>query len=483
MGKEIDEEVASFVASTDFDINILAFDLFNDMAHVIMLAEREIIGRDEAGKILKGLKEIYDSIDVIKIEGEEDVHVAIEEMLTEKIGDTAGKMHTARSRNDQIACDLRIWLRVEVNNLSSLVMECISILLEKAAYNVNTLMPGYTHLQKGQPTTLGHHLVAHADAIIRDLSRLEGVYTRINLNPLGACALATTSFPLDRKRTKQLLGFDGIIENSMDAVATRDFILELQACLSILLADISRIAEEIIMWTSSEFGFAELSEDMASTSSIMPQKKNPDAMELIRARTGRVFGNLVSSLAIMKALPMSYNRDLQELNPLAIDSIKIAKFSLAVLGNAVNELEIDKKRMMETCMEDFITATDLADMIVKEKKVPFRKAHQIVGAVVSRAIENKVTLEAVDSKMIDDVATSVIGKPLNLREDSIKTALSPEVAVESRSVLGGPAPKEVKRMIASRKRELVRRRGDLNNRVKKIESANKLLLSTVDKMT
>ncbi|MEE9594186.1 MAG: lyase family protein, partial [Candidatus Hydrothermarchaeales archaeon] len=217
LGKEINEEVASFVASTDFDINILAFDLFNDMAHVIMLAEREIIGRDEAGKILKGLKEIYDSMDVIKIEGEEDVHVAIEEMLTEKIGDTAGKMHTARSRNDQIACDLRIWLRAEVNNLSSLVMECTSILLEKAAHHVNTLMPGYTHLQKGQPTTLGHHLVAHADAIIRDLSRLEGVYTRINLNPLGAGALATTTFPLDRKRTKQLLGFDGIIENSMDA--------------------------------------------------------------------------------------------------------------------------------------------------------------------------------------------------------------------------------------------------------------------------
>jgi len=483
LGKEIDDEVACFVASTGFDINILAIDLFNDMAHVIMLSEKEIISKAEAGKILAGLKKIYDSIDEIKIEGEEDVHIAIEDMLTDQIGDVAGKMHTARSRNDQIACDLRILLRAEVNNISSLLMEFISILLEKAADHVDTIMPGYSHLQKGQPTTLGHHLVAHADGVLRDLGRLEDAYARINLNPLGAGALATSSFPVDRKRTMQLLGFDGIIENSMDAVASRDFILEMHSCLSLLMANITRIAEEIILWTTSEFGFAELSDEMASTSSIMPQKKNPDALELIRARSGRVFGNLVSSLSIVKALPMSYNRDLQELNPIVMNSIRTTKDSLVIIGNAVKELDIDKQRMMDACVKDFVTATDLADMIVKEKKIPFRKAHQVVGALVARALENGISMEGIDSKMLDDIAEGTIGTTLGLRNDSIETALSPDVAVKSRNVLGGPAPTEVKRMITSRKHDLVGKQGDLNSKVKKIENAKKLLLSTVDKMT
>lgn len=481
LGRHLDERVAPYVASTDFDINILTFDLFNDMAHVIMLAEAKIIGRDEAGRILKGLKDIYESRDDVKLEPDaEDVHLAIEEILTKKIGDVAGKMHTARSRNDQVACDLRMWLREEVNSLSSLIIEFASILLEKASKHADTIMPGYTHLQRGQPTTLGHQLVAHADAILRDLERLEDSYARINLNPLGAGAFAATSFPIARKRTTQLLGFDGVAENSMDAVAARDFILELQACLSITMTGLARIAEEIILWTTSEFGFAELSDEVATTSSIMPQKKNPDVLELLRARSGKVSGNLLASLAITKGLPMGYNRDFQELNPLLSDSIKTAKYSLAVLGKVVKDLGINEARMREACLENFITATDLADMIVREKNIPFRKAHQIVGAAVAKAV--KEGLKSINSKMLDDAASNVMGSRLNLSDDSVKAALSPVVAVESRVVLGGPAPKEVKRMIATRKQGLLRRRADLKDRARRIESARKMLLSTVHKM-
>jgi argininosuccinate lyase len=481
LSEKIDKEVASYVASIDFDINILTYDLLNNMAHVVMLAEQQIIKGDEAGIMLKGLMQLYETRNAIKLEGAEDVHLAIEKILTEKIGELAGKVHTARSRNDQIACDLRMLLRKEINFLCSLIIEFESILLEKAAKHVNTVMPGYTHLQRGQPTTLGHHLVAHADAVLRDLNRFEDAYKRINLNPLGAGAFATTSFPIDRKRTTQLLGFDGLIENSMDAVAARDFILESQSCISILLSNISKLADEIVLWTSSEFGFMELSDDIATTSSIMPQKKNPDALELMRARAGRVFGNLVSSMSILKSLPMSYNRDLQELNPLVIDSIDIAKRSLVILGKAIRGLKINEERMMEVC-DNFTTATDLADLIAREKKIPFRTAHRIVGALVARAVGKGIKEKDIDSKMLDDVAMSLIGTRLKLREESIRKALSPTEAVKSRVVSGGPAAIEVKRMIASRKRELVRRRADLNNRIKRIERAEKLLLSTVDKL-
>lgn len=480
LGKQVDEKVAFFVASTDFDLNILNFDLLNDMAHVIMLSEAKIIARDEEKQILNGLKKIYDSRSAIKLEKElEDVHLAIENMLTRRIGEAAGKMHTARSRNDQIACDLRMWLREEVNSICSLIIEFASVLLEKAGKHVDTIMPGYTHLQRAQPTTLGHHLVAHVDSILRDLERFENSYVRINMNPLGAGAFATTSFPISRERTTKLLGFDGVVENSMDAVASRDFILEFQACISIMLADITRLAEELILWTTSEFGFAELSDEVATTSSIMPQKKNPDILELMRARSGKVLGNLVSSISIAKALPMSYNRDFQELNPIVLDSIKTAKYSLAVLGKVVRDLRIDEGKLMKACGEDFITATDLADMLVKEKNIPFRKAHQIVGALAARA--GKKGIAGIDSEMLDDAAVRIIGRRLNLKEQLLKNALSPRAAVESRRVLGGPAPDEVKRMIVSRRQELVRRRADLNNRIRKIESARKLLLSTVDK--
>ncbi len=482
LGSGTDPEVANYMSSLEFDRHILTYDILNDLAHVVMLIETGIIQKKDGSRILGGLRDILSSGEAVLKRKYEDVHLAVEGELSKLVGEAAGRMHTGRSRNDQVACDLRMWLRDEINELSRLLLKLHSALLNKASVHVQTVMPGYTHMQRAQPVTLGHHLIAHHDSFSRDIERLNSAYGRMNRCPLGAGALATTSFPIDRKMTAELLGFDGLVENSMDAVSARDFFLETQACLSILMAHASRLAEELIVWSSEEFGFVELSDEHAETSSIMPQKKNPDALELMRAKAGRVCGNYTASLATIKGLPMSYNRDLQELSPLMLDSIRTASDSIAVLAKVIKGLSVDRERMLDACSKGFITATDLADLLVKKKGISFRRAHGVVGGVAAEAAKQGRELTDIDLQFVEGIAKRVLGEPLGLSAKELRDALDPIKAVRARNIIGGPSPRRVAGMIASRRRELDSMERALRKKSQRIEDSKKRLLALVGKL-
>jgi argininosuccinate lyase len=471
LGRKFDKETASYASSVEFDKNIIEYDLLGSAAHAVMLCEQGIITRQEASKILKHLEKLLEGNKLKFDPKSEDVHMLVEEYLIKKLGEVGGKLHTARSRNDQIACDLRMWVREKINATALQICSLCNILLEISSRHTATILPGYTHLQHAQPTTLAHHLLAHCDALIRDLERLEDAYKRVNLNPLGSCALATTSFPIDRDRTSQLLGFEGLIENSIDAVAARDFMLETLSCVSILMLSLSRMIEELILWSTSEFGFVELSNEFSSTSSIMPQKKNPDVLEIMRARVSRATGNLNSSMSMVKSLPYAYNRDLQEISPLLLNSFEIAQSSLSILNKILKTLKINEQRML-SCTENFITATELADLLVREEKIPFRTAHQIVGRMVA---ENKI-----DSTMLERISKKVIGRSIELSDEKIKKTLSPLAAIESKKVTGGPSKGEARRMIASREKLVSQKVKNLKERMKKIRESRQLLCDAMD---
>jgi argininosuccinate lyase len=480
LGSQLDKDAANFISSFEFDMRIASYDIIGSMAHALMLHETGIISKEEARDILRGLTKILKEYKKLKFPPElEDIHVAVEEELTKHIGDIGGKLHTARSRNDQIACDLRLWVREEVNSICLEVIKLIKTLIDLAKEHQNTVMPGYTHLQHAQPTTLAHHLLSYCDAYLRDLERMNNSYRRINLNPLGAGALATTSFPIDRDKTAQLLGFDGLLENSMDAVSSRDFLLEILSNLSLLMINTSRLSEELILWSTHEFRFVEIEDKFASTSSIMPQKKNPDVIELIRAKSSRVIGNLISGLSLVKALPNSYNRDLQELSPLVADSLQIASSSLRLLGKILRTLKVDTDRMLQLCNESFIMSTELADFLVKEEGLSFRKAHQIVGMVVSQAIRAGISPQDIDRRFIE----KIYGKPLNVSDEKLKEILSAQKAVDSKKVRGGPSQSEVSRMINSREKRIIEEEKKVKNRVKKIEDSKRLLFGKIEKIT
>ncbi len=472
LGRKFDREAASYASSIEFDRNIREYDLLGSAAHAVMLCEQGIITRQEASKILTQLEKLLEGNKLDFNAKSEDVHMLVEEHLIKKLGKAGGKLHTARSRNDQIACDLRMWVRDEINATASQICSICSTLLEISSEHVPTIMPGYTHLQHAQPTTLAHHLLAHCDALLRDLERFEDAYKRVNLNPLGSCALATTSFPVDRERTSQLLGFEGLIENSMDAVAARDFMLETLSCASLLALDLSRIVEELVLWSASEFGFVELSNEFSSTSSIMPQKKNPDVLEIMRARISRILGNLNSSMSMVKSLPYAYNRDLQEISPLLLDSLEIVQSSTSILNRILKTLKINEQRMLSS-IDDFTTATELADLLVREKKIPFRTAHQIVGRAVAGG--NKI-----DSVLLERISKRVTGRSIELSNEKIRKALSPLAAIESKKVTGGPSAAEVKRMIAAREKLLSQKVKSLKGRNKKIRESRQRLCAAMD---
>ncbi len=482
LGERVDEDFVRYTSSMDFDRSIAYYDIFCDVAHATMLAEKRIIPRSDAAKILKALKKLLEKgVDKLSLDPKsEDIHVAIESHVIKVAGDAGGRLHTARSRNDQIACDLRMWIRDEINEVTALILDLNKTLLALSERNIETTMPGYTHLQRAQPTTLAHHLLAHLDALLRCASRFNDAYVRTNLSPLGAGALAGTSFHIDRDRTAKLLGFEGLVENSMDAVSSRDFILESLSCVSILMAELSRIAEEIILWSSQEFDFVELSDEFASTSSIMPQKKNPDALEIMRARASRATGNLSAALSIVKALPCSYNRDFQELNPLVLDSFKIAKSSLFLLNKIIATMKVKEEKMARVCDEDFSTATDLADLIVKERSLPFRTAHQIAGRVTASAIEKKLRPEQINSKLVDEVSKKVVGKPLKFADAAIKKALSASASIMRKSSVGSVAAREVKKMLESRKKQIREEEEKLLLRKRRIDKSRELLFSALE---
>lgn len=440
----IPEEVLEFLSSKEADRRIFEADLLVDRAHLIMLKEQGLISAGVCSQIIDVLDKLEESD--FRIGDEEDVHEAIEKQVIALAGPEGGRMHTGRSRNDEVTTCIRVALRAQMLDLMDELLALINTLVELAGNNTETIIPGYTHTQHAQPTTLAHHLLAHSDAYARDLERLKGCYKRVNQSPLGAAAFASTGFNINRQRTCQLLGFDGLVENSMDAVSSRDFILEVLSDLSILMVNLSRLAEELILWSTSEFSYLELDNRFASTSSIMPQKKNPDTAELARAKAGSVMGSLFSALSICKALPMSYNRDLQEVTPHLWRGLDWARSTVRILDGCVSTSKFNKARLEESSATGFSTATELADSLVRETGMPFRIAHKIVGRIAASGQEPNLA-------ELDTVAMEFAGYRPSERGFSLEIldkALDPRSNVALRSNTGGPAPTETKRMVSER---------------------------------
>lgn len=473
---DISGEVLEFISSRDADLWIAEADVLVDMAHLLMLYEKGLVPREDCVSILKALKELLaEGFDTLG-EGE-DIHEAIEAYVIERAGPAGGRMHTARSRNDEVATCIRIALRDQMLGLMEELLQMIDVLVRLADETRERIIPGYTHLQHAQPTTLGHHLLAHADSLIRDLERFEDAYDRVNLSPLGAAAFASTGFDIDRYMTCELLGFSGIVENSMDAVSSRDFALEVLSATSILMINLSRIAEEIVLWSTSEFGYLELSDLFASTSSIMPQKKNPDTAELVRAKSGTVVGSLVGALSISKALPMSYNRDLQELTPHIWCGIGAARSSLRVMRGCVSTLRFNFDRLEQSSTDGFTTATELADSMVRITGIPFRTAHQIVGKIAR--LPGKPSL--VDLDRIAMKVANLRLSQMGFTAEDLERAMDVKTNVSMRARPGGPAPEEVSRMLDARKKYLESASIRLAERCSRVDTAIKRLMEIVDR--
>lgn len=393
--KSLDEVADEFNSSIAVDGRMYRQDIRGSMAHAAMLGARSIIPQEDVDRILDGLQQILRDLDsgVLKIDPAcEDIHMFVESVLTERIGDAGRKLHTARSRNDQVATDLRLYLRDECSELLSLLRQFIVALVSQAARHANTIMPGYTHLQRAQPVTFGHHLLAYAMMFCRDITRIQDAVRHMNVSPLGACALAGTTYDTDRRMTAGALGFDGIAMNSIDAVSDRDFCIELGAAFATVMMHLSRLSEEIILWASWEFKFIELDDSFTTGSSIMPQKKNPDIAELVRGKTARVYGNLMSTLTMLKSLPLAYNKDMQEDKEAIFDSVDTLKACLTVFRPMIETMQVLEGNMREAASRGFINATDCADYLVR-KGIPFRTAYKITGQLVAECIERGLTLE------------------------------------------------------------------------------------------
>ena len=390
------EKIADdFNSSIRFDSRMYKQDIQGSMAHAAMLAAQGILTQEDADCLIGGLEEILKDIEsgALAIDMEsEDIHMFVEQVLTQRIGDVGKKLHTARSRNDQVALDIRMYLREEINQISALTKTLIAAITDKAEEYADAIMPGYTHLQRAQPITFGHHLMAYAMMLLRDMDRLKDCKKRMNLSPIGCCALAGTTYNTDRRFEAEKLGFDGICLNSLDGVSDRDFCAELMSAISILMVHLSRFSEEIILWSSWEFKFVELSDAYTTGSSIMPQKKNPDMAELVRGKTGRVFGDLMSLLTTLKGLPLAYNKDMQEDKESVFDACDTVKMCLQVFEGMISTMKANTQNMKRAAQTGFINATDLADYLVK-KGLPFRSAYKISGEIVALCIQNNTVLE------------------------------------------------------------------------------------------
>ena len=439
--KETDKIVNDFNSSISFDARMYREDIEGSIAHATMLGKCNIIDLEESEAIVEELKNILNDIESGKLEFDfnaEDIHSFIEAELTKRLGDTGKRLHTARSRNDQVALDIRMYLKKEVKEIESLIKKLITVLIDLSEKNLQTVMAGYTHLQRAQPITFAHHLMAYSQMFLRDLERLKDAYKRINIMPLGSGALASTTYPINRRMVCNALGFDEITQNSLDAVSDRDFCIELASDLSILMMHLSRFSEEIILWDSWEFKFIELDDAYSTGSSIMPQKKNPDIAELIRGKTGRVYGDFNTLLIMMKGLPLAYNKDMQEDKEAIFDAIDTVKLSISAFIPMIETMTIFPENMREAAAKGFINATDCADYLVK-KGTPFRDAYKITGEIVRLCIENNLTLETLPIEKYKEFS--------NKFEEDIFEAINLETCVMQRKVEGGPAPESVKAQI------------------------------------
>jgi argininosuccinate lyase len=430
-------------ASIDFDKRLAGQDLAGSKAHARMLADQGIISQDDANAILKGLEQIETEI----AEGRfafkrelEDIHLNIESRLAELIGPSAGRLHTARSRNDQVATDFRLWVREASARAEAGLIALQKALVAQAARHADTVMPGFTHMQVAQPVTFGHHCLAYVEMFARDRGRFSDAMRRMNESPLGAAALAGTSFPIDRAKTAKALGFDAPMRNSLDAVSARDFALEYLSAASIAATNLSRLAEEIVLWASPPFGFVKLSDAFTTGSSIMPQKRNPDAAELVRAKTGRILGAFVGLSAVMKGLALTYAKDMQEDKEAVFAGADALELSLAAMAGMAGDLVADKDAMRRAAQAGYPTATDLADWLVRVLKKPFREAHHIAGAIVKRAEETGVALEKLPLSDMQKIEPGITKEALGV--------LSLEASVNSRTSFGGTAPVRVREQVA-----------------------------------
>ncbi len=431
-----------FTESISFDKRLWPYDIEGTIAHVKMLQKQRIITEPEAQAILIGLEEIAEDISsgrfIFKQELE-DIHMNIETALIEKVGDAGRKVHTARSRNDQVALDIRLYLRDETREVSRRIEAFIDTLVDISEGHIDTIMPGYTHMQRAQPVCLAQHLLAYAQMLVRDRERFEDALKRIDTLPLGACALAGTTLDIDRGYVAKLLGFGRIADNSMDAVSDRDFVVEFISDAAVVMMHLSRMAEEIVLWSSVEFGFIEISDAFTTGSSIMPQKKNPDVAELIRGKTARLYGSLMSILTLMKALPMTYNRDMQEDKVALFDAVDTVKVSLEIINEMMHNVVFNNVRMYETAAGGFSLATDLAEYLVR-KGVPFRSAHEITGRIVRHCIDNnKKELSELTLEQFHGFSPQI--------EADIYNALTLEISIANKRAYGGTSPQEIKSQI------------------------------------
>ncbi|ADN37034.1 argininosuccinate lyase [Methanolacinia petrolearia DSM 11571] len=441
-------EVWSYLSSREADRFIGDADILVDIAHLLMLEKQNIIGREAAEKIMTVLLDLHENglPDSVFNEKFEDVHAGIEALVIEKTGiDTGGRLHMGRSRNDEVATCARVRLKTGMAEIMAGINKVRDVLIEKAGQNTESYMPGFTHLQHAQPTTLAHYMMNYEQVFTRDFERFGDAYLRLDLCPLGAAAFASTGYPIDREYTAELLGFSGVLENSMDCVAGRDVFIEVISACSILMTTLSRMCEELILWSSSFVNFIELADEYCSTSSIMPQKKNPDCAEIMRGKAGSVLGALTASMTIVKGLPMSYNRDLQDLWPHLWRSVEDVKASLAIIAGMIDTATFNTERMNEEAGKGFSTATELADVMVREFGLPFRTAHGITGRAVRM---KKIDIDTLEEAAVEMAGISL--KKLGMTEEDVKRALGVAYSVNERSATGGPAPEAVMASIAGK---------------------------------
>ena len=427
--KDLDKLMEDFNSSISFDIRLLKYDIMGSIAHAKGLYKAGVLTEEELNLIEKGLKEILEESELKEIPQDEDVHSYVERLLVEKIGDVGRKLHTGRSRNDQVATDERLYLRDEIDKIKEDLIKLINTLKEMAKTYKEAIMPGYTHLQRAQPVTFGHYLLAYVEMFKRDLSRLDDMMKRVNVMPLGSGALAGTTFDIDRKYVASLLGFDDITLNSIDGVSDRDFVIEFLSFASITMMHLSRFSEELILWSTKEFDFIEMDDRFSTGSSMMPQKKNPDAAELIRGKTGRVYGDLITILTVMKGLPLAYNKDMQEDKEALFDGIDTLKMSLEVFTEMIKAIKVKTDNMEKAAKYGYMNATDFADYLV-QKGIPFRTAHEIAGKVVLYALERNLAIE--------DLPLEELKKFSDVIEKDVYEAIDIKNILKKRKTIGSP---------------------------------------------
>ena len=479
---KLDKYAFKFLSSMDDDHAILYYDILGSEAHSIMLYEIGFLTLLELKKILQGLEEVKKNPKLISNNGYEDIHESLEAFIIKRAGSNAGgKMHTARSRNDQIILDIRMKIREYINDICAAIIDLIDSLLAIAHNNKETIMPMYTHLQQAQIGTFSHFLLSYADALFRDMDRLYNTYGRINQSPLGAGAIGGSSINIDRKKTAILLGFDGLIKNSIDATTSRDSLIEFTTGLSILMITLSRMAEDFMIWSTIEFDYIEISEKYSSTSSAMPQKKNPDALELVRAKAALVLGNLVTMFSIVKSLPSGYSRDLQDLKPSLWKTSSTALESVKIMNGVVKSLNIHKERMEEAASNSYAISLDIAEQLVVKKGMPFRSAHKVVGALVEEAVSKNRS--AFTSLQKEDIRTVLRRIESDLHPEEliqIMRQLTPIRSLQLRVSAGSPNPKEQREMISFSFRRLVRYREEMSKRKKSVTVAFDKLAKSVE---